>query len=62
MLDQAQDAILVRDLDEKMTEAALAGRGYDLAILDLMMPGMDGFGVATAIQEIASWAHYRSCY
>ena len=30
---------------------------FDLIILDIMMPGMDGFAVAKAIKEDASLAH-----
>ncbi len=39
-----------------LRSAAAAGAAYDLAVLDLMMPGMDGFTLAQAIKSDASIA------
>jgi CheY-like chemotaxis protein len=36
---------------ELLQAAAAEGKPYDLAIMDLLMPGMDGFALATAIKS-----------
>ena len=41
---------------ELLKAAAADGAGYDLAILDLLMPGMDGFELARAIKSDPSIA------
>ncbi|MDP2997205.1 MAG: response regulator [Bryobacterales bacterium] len=43
--DSGSDAL------EKMAQAARAGSCFDLAILDVNMPGMDGFELAAAIRD-----------
>ena len=42
-----------------LDRAAEAGQPYDLAIIDMQMPGMDGFGVARAIRGSARHATTR---
>ncbi len=39
---------------EMLQEAAAEGRPYNVAILDMMMPGMDGFELATRIKSDSS--------
>jgi CheY-like chemotaxis protein/HPt (histidine-containing phosphotransfer) domain-containing protein len=42
-----------------LSEAAKAGRPYDLAIIDMQMEGMDGFALAKRIREVPSLAGVR---
>jgi CheY-like chemotaxis protein/HPt (histidine-containing phosphotransfer) domain-containing protein len=44
---------------ELLSRAAEAGRPYDLAIIDMQMPGMDGFALAKRIRELPSLAGVR---
>ncbi|MBA2340804.1 MAG: response regulator [Pyrinomonadaceae bacterium] len=44
---------------ELLRAAAVQGEPYDIAILDLMMPGMDGFNLARAIKSDPSIAQVR---
>jgi two-component system, sensor histidine kinase and response regulator len=48
------DIILARDCDEALLQ--LDRHGIDLVLLDLMMPGRDGFQVCRIIREQARWA------
>lgn len=50
---QAEDALRALEM---LRAAAQAGKPYDLAILDLMMPEMDGFELARAINSDAAIA------
>jgi PAS domain S-box-containing protein len=44
---------------EMLRESARSGRGYDLAVLDLMMPEMDGFELARTIKGDAEISGVR---
>ncbi len=46
----SQSASLGPEALECLHEAAAQGEAYDVAVLDLMMPGMDGFELAEAIK------------
>ncbi len=47
---RAFDVLLVRD--GVAAVAALAAGGFDAAVVDVQMPGMNGFGVLAAVQEL----------
>ncbi len=47
-LDQAEDGALALAM---IDEAAGAGRGYDLLLVDWLMPGLDGAGLLEALQQ-----------
>ena len=47
------------DALDKLREAAREGAPYDLAVLDLMMPGMDGFELARTIKSDPNIARVR---
>jgi two-component system sensor histidine kinase/response regulator len=51
-----QEAVSGFQALELLRSAAAAGAPYDLAVLDLMMPGMDGFEVARTIKSDPSIA------
>jgi CheY-like chemotaxis protein len=54
--DEAESGLRAVEL---LRSAAAEGRPYDLAILDLMMPGMDGFELARTIKSDQSIAAVR---
>jgi signal transduction histidine kinase len=51
MLERAGHAVTAVE-DGPAALAALQGRGFDLAVLDLQMPGLGGLGVARALRDL----------
>jgi len=47
----------VRAVDGRRALERLAAEPFDLVLLDVMMPGMDGYGVLERIKAHPAWRH-----
>lgn len=57
-LELSDFEVTIENTGNKGLEAALSGN-FDLVILDLMLPGMDGFEVCKQIREEKKYSHYH---